>query len=420
MIRRRSSHEASVPPEPSVPRPLSPSPLAIAMDPQAQRQVDRARRRLEVGDADQAAALLLDARSLGRGDSIWRDAARTTADQVLDRAEAAFDAGLLDAADQDLRTAVSLDRRSARLDSLRREMQAVRRVAALLRGRRYRRARITAQRLVEQRPAAAWLARLADRLDQLAQLADDVAASPIGAWIEHPPIHGSDQAAAAAPASAAASQAMSRPASAVDSRDEPGAHVATQPLRLSVDAVGSFLIWPAATITLGPTGAPGVDVPLVMDPLTPRLRLERDDDGEDLLLTQLAANGDEPIGTPRLAPIGQAIPLGARGRMRIGKPHPASNVFLLTFDGSRLPSRDVRGVLFGSGDIVIGPPPAHVRADLLTRQIVLARSRASDAGVTHRLRAVGAGADAETIDVPLERSVDFAGLSLRLSRRVGW
>lgn len=141
---------------------------------------------------------------------------------------------------------------------------------------------------------------------------------------------------------------------------------------LSVDGVGSFLVFRGRCMTIGPiSSAQRCDLPLVAEPSLAVATIERVD--EDYFLRtdgQLSINGK--MVHEKLLSDSDNIEFSHRCKMCFCLPNPASNTAVLDLSKARTARADMPGALLLDREIVLGPGGgAHVRMSRTPGDVVL-------------------------------------------------
>ena len=141
---------------------------------------------------------------------------------------------------------------------------------------------------------------------------------------------------------------------------------------MQVDGVGSYLVFRAARVTVGPISSSArPDLGLIADPNLPVIAIERID-GDYFLRSQTAVDVNGQSVAEKLLSDGDCIALSRRCRIRFHMPNPASTTAMLTVSGARLSRPDIRGIVLMDRDVLIGPyVNNHVRTDQLSEAVAL-------------------------------------------------
>jgi hypothetical protein len=142
---------------------------------------------------------------------------------------------------------------------------------------------------------------------------------------------------------------------------------------LQVDGAGAFLVIRSGVTKIGPISSTALpDVPLIAEPTSPAISIERVEDDYFLRAGgKVVAVNDNPVSDALLAS-GDRIGLSPRCRFTFALPHAASTTAVIDLSGARYPRSDVRRVILLDRDLVLGPGPAsHVRVPGLAAPVVL-------------------------------------------------
>lgn len=299
-------------------------------------------------------------------------------DELQHDADAAFDAGHLDDTQTLIEIAQPLLKPGHLMQRLRRVMESLDRVPAMLKASQWREASLVLQRVHAERPAATWLKDATTAAQTAAEAAEALQVGPlVGLW------HSTKRDLHSIPSRVA--DAAKLPASPNPTHVAP-AHDAPTDLGsrfvLHVDGVGAYLVVRDARVSIGPISASARPmVGLLADAMLPVVWVQRSE--EDYFLTSdrdVAVN--EQTGKRHLLRDGAKIALSPRCRLTFRKPHAASTTAALQLTSAKLPLGDVRQVLLMDRDIVIGPgTAAHVRCDPLPTAVVI---RWTQGGLTVR------------------------------------
>ncbi len=198
----------------------------------------------------------------------------------------------------------------------------------------------------------------------------------------------------------------------------PGPDAASLPSQfvLQVDGVGSFLVIPKQTLTVGPiSSSTRPDLGLLVNPNLPSVTIERED--EDYFLTSSQTISVDNAATRRkLLNDGDRIRLSEKCRIKFSLPNAASTTATLVLSGARLPRPDINYVVLMDREILIGPGcNNHIHAASLKNTMAL---------TLHKGRLVCKNAQMQMIDkqpvaagtaLPMNRPVKLERLSLVLT-----
>jgi hypothetical protein len=298
---------------------------------------------LEAGDWESALDHLAAQGSAGLHDGQFRVLCGKAAAMIAAKTTAAIEIGRLDLAAAYVQAARRLPIHGVELDSLVATLNQFRAAYGYIQAAQADQAQQALHRLATLWPTAAWISPLIEQTRQLGQaltalhgsplsFAGIVAASPRNVTTAPPPVF----APAAAPLPV-----------------EPAERYV-----LHIDGVGSFLVVPQSTVTLGPVGASrNVDLPLMLDPAVPPVTLSRVDGDYFLRASRPVPINDQPA-TSRLLASGDRIGLGARSRVTFRRPSAASGSAVIELSGTRLSDAAIRQVVLMDREILIGPSPS--------------------------------------------------------------
>jgi tetratricopeptide (TPR) repeat protein len=278
-------------------------------------------------------------------------------DHVAQKISGAFESGRLDVASSML---IGLDRlpvQNVEAQHLRSTLDQCRAAYNAIENGRPQEAEATLRRLHAAWPKASWITETADRCKQLGDALSAVRGSPLSlaAMVSYR----NDAFTQNAVASPFPRNAGSAGASSAES------------FCLHVDGVGSFQVFTAPALTIGPVSASrGVDIPLMLDAGVPTVTLSRSDEDYFLKAARPVLVNESSIVSKMLSS-GDRIGLGSRCRITFRRPSAASASAVLDLSGTRLPASTIRQLVLMDREIIIGPgATAHIRADELAAPVV--------------------------------------------------
>ncbi len=371
--------------------------------------IERARRALKHGDVEQAIDALIQARrwhaTAPRLDGLTKRVTRAATDQ----ARRCLSQGQLDAACRWVDHVERLSPHTMGVASLREAIDLAERAADDLRRRRLRSCEAALGRFVSLEPQAVWAKEMLAAAARAAEELERLRVGPLGT-------HASSSAKSARDGRRTKAGGIKPAVSPASTRKTPvsrtvdGVLTLPDPFLLTVDGIGSYVVFTADHVRVGPISASArPDLPLITDPSTPGVDVHRTDGGYILQCARPVEVAGQPT-TRRLLGDRDVVALSHRCRMTLTQPHPASGTALLRFSGARMPRADLRGAVLLDRELLLGPTsPAHVVCGGLAGPVALV---VTDDGLAVRGSARGGDiGDALRLNQP----VDLGGVTVTVS-----
>jgi hypothetical protein len=335
------------------------------------RLVDDVAAALEQRDWETAVHRLAAVRSSLGAEARVNQLKRDVGTLVAEVAKRMIDAGRPDEAAAALRSAASLGAGIGEIESLRRGLDQCRLAWQYVRNARFADARELLDRLAHAWPEARWIASASEELRRACQAIETVRGGTLGMLESGDETIALPVTAAALANIPAARQYGGRPIPPQGRASAP-ARPSVSRFLLHVDGAGSYLVLRGGTFQVGPVSASSPpDLPLIVAAGSPTVTLSRCD--EDYFL-----NSSQPVQiNDRAAPSkllvsGDRLAFGPRARLEFRRPNAASGTALLRVSGARLPWGGVRDVLLMDREIVLGASTAaHVRVAGCSAPVIL-------------------------------------------------
>jgi hypothetical protein len=309
---------------------------------------------LAVGNWQAAIDLLAPLRRACSHDAGLRELCGKICEDVVGKTTEAIEGGRLDLASSLLIGLERLPVQSLEAQHLRAMLDHCRSAYNAVENGRPQQAEESLRRLSSTWPKASWLKETADQCKQLGEALSAVRASPLLLVAIVPERR----------------DAMSPPSPIPNAGNSPAS--AAESFCLHVDGVGSFQVFTASSLTIGPVSASrGVDIPLMLDAGVPTVTLSRSDEDYFLKASRPVLVNENPVAGKMLSN-GDRIGLGSRCRIAFRRPSAASTSAVLDLSGTRLRASTIRQLVLMDREIIIGPgSTAHIRADELSAPVVL-------------------------------------------------
>jgi hypothetical protein len=204
----------------------------------------------------------------------------------------------------------------------------------------------------------------------------------------------------------------SRPAPRVERN-----RVKTENWLLQVDGVGSFLLYTAPSLTVGPISSSArPTLGLMTDPSLPTVTITRDE--EDYFMTSDRAVRLDRVPVQRsLLTDGQRIHLSDRCRIKFNRPNAASTTATLCVTGARFPRNDIRYAMMMDDCLLIGPGSHHhVRAMDMHDPVTLTYRNGQFYGQARQCVRAGDRSLPAGSALPLNKTVTIGEVSLTLTQ----
>lgn len=186
---------------------------------------------------------------------------------------------------------------------------------------------------------------------------------------------------------------------------------------LSVDGVGSYLVYTDPQLTVGPISSS--DRPmlgLLADPALPTITIARTEEDYFLQSTAPVRVDQAPVRRTLLAD-GQRICLSNRCRLKFNRPNAASTTATLSVTGGRLPRNDIRYAIMMDDCLLIGDSVNHhVRAADTSHPITLLHENGRFTCQTQKPICTEGRVLSTGTPLPLNQTITIGDVSLVLTR----
>ena len=223
-------------------------------------------------------------------------------------------------------------------------------------------------------PSAKWLGTLTERTKQVAELLDELAASPIGLNIimdtkaDGQYDTGDGPGKKSFPIDNTKSHAVPKKIRS-DARAD---SILPSKFLLQMDGVGSFFVLRDGCVTVGPVSSSArPTVGLMAEPNLPVATIERAED-DYFIRSSKPVRVNDTTTTNKLLVDGDRIALSPRCWMKFNIPNPASTTAILSLSRARLSRGDIRQIILMDRDILVGPTLGnHILAEFLEETVAL-------------------------------------------------
>lgn len=371
-------------------------------------QIDRALQQGEVENALDILARQGNMTGHQRLSELTADVRRRALDGVLVH----LNQGRIDLASALLARIAPVANHSARFKEIRSAVAYCQKAASAIRLSNPRSAAEMLQKLHLILPSARWLSDAIDQAQKASDQLNHLRTGPLGLVATESPEDLDMPENENAPCTSEQPDMMpSRPAPAL-------AHGANLPSQfvLQVDGVGSFLVIPKQTLTIGPiSSSVRPDLGLLVNPNLPSVTIEREDE-DYFLRSSETISVDNATTTRKLLNDGDRIRLSEKCRIKFNLPNAASTTATLVLSGARLPRPDINYVILTDRDILIGPGcNNHIRSGSLQSTMALTLHKGQLVCRNAHTQLIDAEPVAAGTPLPMNRPVKLDRLSLVLT-----
>jgi hypothetical protein len=318
-----------------------------------ERAVARATEALKRDDWQGAIDQVVRTRSLSPAAPEVRELSRRIARRVAEEVNELVETGRIDAAEIALDRSERLADTDVNLASLRRGVARCQAAAQCVRGGKFAEAQEILRGLGVVWPRAKWIETSIRNLTGVGEALEVVRSGPLGLVTSSQRMRSHEVTTLAGGHTPRLAMPKLSPQTSEPSSSEK--------FTLQVDGVGSFLVFRASLLKVGPvSGGARPDVGLMTDAGTPTVTIARSDDDYFLQSAVPVSVNDKAVRSKLLCD-GDRIALGPRCRIAFRRPNAASASAVLEISGARLGRGDVRHVILMDREIILGDASsAHV------------------------------------------------------------